>query len=59
MPAEQAVAAVTTAGYGGHLLGPAFVGFVAQAADLSFAFTLLAGLIIVVPIGALLFRQRL
>lgn len=59
MPASQAVAAVTTAGYGGHLLGPALVGFVAQGTSLAFAFALLAGLIGLVPVAAVVFRNRL
>lgn len=59
MPAGQAIAAVTTSGYAGHLLGPAFVGIVAEGVDLAFAFLLLTGLIGLVLLGALLFRKRL
>lgn len=58
MPAGQAVAAVTTAGYGGHLLGPALVGFVAQGASLAFAFALLSGVIALVPVTAVFIRNR-
>lgn len=52
MPAALAVAAVTTAGYGGQLLGPAGVGFVAKAIGLKGAFWMLASLIALVPISA-------
>ncbi|MDU1693799.1 MAG: MFS transporter, partial [Bradyrhizobium sp.] len=41
MPVGLAVAAVTTAGYSGVLLGPAGIGFVAAATSLSTAFWLL------------------
>lgn len=52
MPAGLAVAAVTTAGYGGQLLGPALVGFVAKAIGLHGAFWVLASLIATVPLAA-------
>jgi predicted MFS family arabinose efflux permease len=52
MPAALAVAAVTTAGYGGQLLGPAGVGFVAKAIGLKGAFWMLAGLIALVPLSS-------
>jgi predicted MFS family arabinose efflux permease len=38
MPESQAVSAVTTLGYSGILLGPAAIGFAAQATSLSVAF---------------------
>ncbi len=57
MPQGQAVAAVTTAGYGGHLMGPAFLGIVAQSVDVAFAFYVLAGMTALVPIGAILFKR--
>ncbi|WP_460275781.1 MFS transporter [Celeribacter sp. ULVN23_4] len=48
--AAVAVASATTAGYAGHLMGPALVGFVAEASSLSFAFSLLAGMLSVTPL---------
>jgi predicted MFS family arabinose efflux permease len=45
MPAGLAVAAIATAGYGGNLVGPAAIGFVAKAAGLPVAFWLLAALV--------------
>jgi len=52
MPAAMAVSAITTAGYGGFLLGPAAVGFVSKHAGLPAAFWVLAGLIAFVPLCA-------
>jgi predicted MFS family arabinose efflux permease len=52
MPAALAVAAITTAGYAGVLVGPAGVGFVAKIAGLSIAFWMLAGLMCVVTLSA-------
>lgn len=52
MPAGLAIAAVTTVGYAGILLGPMAIGFVANQTSLSTAFWLLAVLIVVVPLGA-------
>jgi MFS family permease len=52
MPAGMAVAAVTTTGYAGVLLGPAAIGFVAEATSLPFAFWMLAALILLVPLSA-------
>jgi len=52
MPVGLAVAAVTTAGYSGVLLGPAGIGFVAAATSLSTAFWLLAALLVVVLASA-------
>ena len=49
---ETAVAAVTTAGYAGVLLGPAAVGFIAREAGLAKAFWVLAGLLGVVVAAA-------
>lgn len=45
MPIPLAVAAVSTLGYLGILLGPALIGLVAHHTDLEMAFLLLAGLI--------------
>lgn len=47
-----AVAAVTTTGYAGILLGPALVGFVAEASSLALAFACLAVLMLVFPASA-------
>lgn len=47
-----AVAAVTTTGYAGILLGPAIVGFAAEATSLPLAFGLLAGLMLAYPLAA-------
>jgi len=52
MPASLAIAAVTTTGYAGVLVGPAMVGFAADLTSLSTAFWLLAGLITLVPATA-------
>jgi hypothetical protein len=42
MPPSLAVAAITTLGYAGILVGPALVGFIAHFTDLSVAFCVLA-----------------
>lgn len=47
-----AVAAVTTTGYAGILLGPALIGFVSQATSLVAAFWGLAVLVLIFPIAA-------
>jgi MFS family permease len=52
MPAGFAVAAITTAGYAGNLVGPAAIGFVAKAAGLPVAFWLLAALVGAVVVSA-------
>ncbi len=52
MPAGLAIASVTTTGYAGILLGPAMIGFVADATSLITAFWLLALLIACVPVTA-------
>lgn len=52
MPTGLAVAALTTTGYLGVLLGPALIGFIAHAIGLRGAFLLLAGLMCLVPIFA-------
>ena len=45
MPPGLAIAAITTAGYAGVLLGPAGIGFVAEFSSLQTAFGLLAALL--------------
>ncbi|BAM91769.1 putative permease [Bradyrhizobium oligotrophicum S58] len=52
MPVGLAVAAVTTAGYSGVLLGPAGIGFVAAATSLPAAFWILAALLVIVLLSA-------
>ena len=48
----MAVAALTTVGYAGQLMGPAAVGFVSHLSSLPAAFWLLAGLMMLVPLSA-------
>jgi len=45
MPAEIAIASVTTTGYAGILLGPVLIGYVAEVTTLSIAFSLLIPLV--------------
>ena len=52
MPVGLAVAAITTAGYAGILIGPAGVGFVAHVAGLPTAFWILAALMALVTASA-------
>jgi hypothetical protein len=52
MPAGHAVAAITTAGYSGILVGPALIGFVARTVGLPAAFWLLAALVGAVVLSA-------
>ncbi len=52
VPAAIAIAALTTVGYGGGLLGPAAVGFVSHFTSLSTAFWLLGALMALVPLCA-------
>ena len=52
MPPGLAVAAISTFGYAGILVGPAAVGYVAKLASLPAAFWMLAGLLCVVTITA-------
>ena len=52
MPVSLAVAAITTIGYAGILLGPALIGFAAHAIGLQATFGLLALLMASVPLTA-------
>lgn len=52
MPPALAIAAVTTMGYGGILLGPALLGFIAHHFSLQLAFALLAVLMVLVAATA-------
>jgi len=51
-PAAMAVAALTTVGYAGQLMGPAAVGFVSHVSSLPVAFWVLGALMAVVPLCA-------
>jgi fucose permease len=52
MPANLAIASVTTLGYAGILAGPALIGFIAQLSNLSVAFACVAALMLVVTASA-------
>lgn len=52
MPPGLAIAAISTTGYAGVLLGPAAIGFVSQGASLPAAFALLAALLGLLPLCA-------
>lgn len=52
MPAALAIAAITTTGYAGMLVGPAAVGFISDTTSLRTAFWLLAALMMAVPLSA-------
>ncbi|CUH74801.1 MFS transporter [Tropicibacter naphthalenivorans] len=52
MPPGLAIASVTITGYAGVLLGPALMGFVADASSLPLAFAALAVLVAVIPLAA-------
>ena len=52
MPAGLAIAAITTMGYAGILLGPAAIGFVAQHVGLTMAFWMIPAMLLMVPICA-------
>jgi predicted MFS family arabinose efflux permease len=52
MPPALAIAAISTTGYAGVLLGPALIGFVSQLASLPAAFALLAVWLTLLPLCA-------
>ncbi|CAH1678138.1 Fucose permease [Hyphomicrobiales bacterium] len=54
----QAVAAVATLGYGGVLIGPVMLGFVAEATSLSGALSLTVGLCLLIVCGARVMRNK-
>lgn len=58
MPSGLAVAAITTTGYAGVLVGPAGVGFVAKYTGLPISFWLLAALLLLVPLCAGIVTRR-
>jgi len=51
MPENIAVPAITTLGYAGILAGPAVIGFIAHGSSLSFAFGLIAVLLLAVAVA--------
>ncbi|MFJ2367256.1 MFS transporter [Pseudomonas sp. NPDC087697] len=51
MPENIAVPAITTLGYAGILAGPAVIGFIAHGSSLSFAFGLIALLLLAVAVS--------
>ncbi|MCO4838282.1 MAG: MFS transporter [Oceanospirillaceae bacterium] len=58
MPASLAIAAVTTTGYAGVLIGPAMIGFTADLTSISTAFWLLIGLVALIPVTAYLVVEK-
>lgn len=58
MPASLAIAAITTLGYAGILVGPAAIGFIAQQWSLSVAFILVAAGMIFVALSWPLATRR-
>jgi MFS family permease len=52
MPPGLAIAAITTLGYAGILLGPAAIGFVAQHVGLTLAFWMIPAILLLVPLCA-------
>ena len=58
MPSSLAIAAITTTGYAGILLGPAVIGFVAKHVGLTMAFWMIPALLILVPLCASVVAPR-
>lgn len=52
MPSNLAIAAVTTMGYAGILVGPALIGIVARATSLEMAISFIAGLLLISAVCA-------
>ncbi|CPR13815.1 Putative membrane protein [Brenneria goodwinii] len=52
MPANLAIASITTVGYAGILIGPTLLGFIAQISSLAVAFGCVALLLLIVSISA-------
>ncbi|MFC3394854.1 MFS transporter [Brenneria rubrifaciens] len=52
MPANRAIASITTVGYAGILIGPTLLGFIAQLSNLSVAFGCVALLLLIVCASA-------
>jgi MFS family permease len=58
MPAGLAIAAITTTGYAGILLGPAAIGVVADHIGLTLAFWMIPALLCLVPLCAAVVAPR-
>ena len=58
MPPGLAIAAITTMGYAGILLGPAAIGFVADHVGLTMAFWMIPALLVSVPLCAAIVAPR-
>ncbi len=58
MPSGLAIAAITTCGYAGILLGPAVIGFVAKHVGLTMAFWMIPALLLLVPLCTALVAPR-
>lgn len=58
VPSSIAIAAVTTTGYAGVLLGPALLGAIAHHSSLPAAFDILAAIMAIVPILAFVAIRR-
>jgi len=58
MPPGLAIAAITTMGYAGILLGPAMIGFVAKHVGLTMAFWMIPALLLSVPLCAAMVTAR-
>jgi MFS family permease len=59
MPVNEAVPAVSTMGYLGVLMGPAFIGFLVQATSIVDAFAFLASLLLIeIMLAYAIFRQQ-
>lgn len=57
MPQSAAVAAITTMGYAGMLVGPALIGFVAELASLPVSFLIVALMLLAVSMTAMILRR--
>jgi hypothetical protein len=58
MPPGLAIAAITTMGYAGILLGPAAIGFVAKHVGLTLAFWMIPALLVSVVLCAAVVAPR-
>jgi MFS family permease len=58
MPPGLAIAAITTMGYAGILLGPAMIGFVAKHVGLTMAFWMIPAVLLSVPLCAAMVTSR-
>jgi hypothetical protein len=58
MPANQAISAVSTMGYSGILIGPAFIGLVSRLTSLSLALGLVAVLLLTIAASSHLVRKQ-